>query len=144
MKGDATLNPLGINSFLAGVGLSITGIALGSMMADAADEHEFLFGARREGLYFAGLSFAGKAATGLGALLAGVALDSIKFPRMAAVAGGGAHLDPTILNNVAWAAGPTAAVVSLVATCILFRYRIDAKRHASIAEALRARKFAEA
>ncbi len=140
ITGDATIIPLGINGFLAGVGLAVTGIAIGSMMADAADEHEFLFGARREGLYFAGLSFAAKAATGLGALLAGVALDIVHFPKGVAGAALGTHLTPAIVSNLAWAAGPTAAMVSLLATATLFLYRIDAKRHAMIAEALRVRK----
>jgi Na+/melibiose symporter-like transporter len=34
---------------------------------------------RREGLFFSGLSLAGKAAVGLGGFLAGVALDTIGF-----------------------------------------------------------------
>ena len=137
--GAATVLPLGLNSIMAGVGLTITGISIGSMMADAADEHDFLFGARREGLYFAGLGFAGKAATGMGALLAGLALDAIHFPKMAAVAGGAAQLSPAMLSNLTWATGPTAAAVSAAATCILFLYRIDRKRHAEISEALRRR-----
>ncbi len=137
--GAATVLPLGLNSVMAGVGLTITGISIGSMMADAADEHDFLFGARREGLYFAGLGFAGKAATGMGALLAGLALDAIHFPKMAAVAGATTQLSPAMLSNLTWATGPTAAVVSAAATCILFLYRIDRKRHAEISEALRAR-----
>ena len=58
------------------------------MMADAADEHEFLFGTRREGLYYAGLNFSAKAASGLGALVAGLALDLIAFPTNLAAHGG--------------------------------------------------------
>jgi GPH family glycoside/pentoside/hexuronide:cation symporter len=142
--GDATLTPLGLNSFMAGIGLTMTGIAIGSMMADAADEHDFLFGTRREGLYFAGLGFAAKAATGLGALLAGLALDIIQFPKMAAAAGSAVRLTPQLLNNLTWASGPTAAAVSVVATSILFLYRIDRKRHAEIADVLKARKLARA
>lgn len=91
-------------------------------------------------MYFAWLSFAAKAATGLGALLAGVALDIVHFPKGAAGAAVGTHLTPAIISNLAWAAGPTAAVVSLVATGTLFLYRIDAQRLAVIAEALRVRK----
>jgi GPH family glycoside/pentoside/hexuronide:cation symporter len=114
------------------------------MMADAADEHDFLFGARREGLYFAGLSFAGKAATGLGALMAGVALDAIQFPKMAAVGEVSTLLTPTMLTHLAWSAGPTAAAVSAVATGLLYFYHIDRRRHAEIAETLRSRKRAGA
>lgn len=88
------------------------------MMADAACEREFLFGARREGLYFGGLNFAAKAALGLGALLAGAALDVVDFPKGATVVAAGTHVIPTIIGNLAWAAGPRAAAVSPVATAI--------------------------
>ena len=142
--GAAAVLPLCVNSFVAGVGLTFTGITIGSMMADATDEHDFLFGTRREGLFFAGIGFAQKAATGLGALLAGVALDIIHFPKMAAAAGVASELTPTMLNNLVWASGPAAAVVSLVATGLMFLYRIDRRRHAEIADALLARKLAAA
>jgi GPH family glycoside/pentoside/hexuronide:cation symporter len=81
--GDAALGPMQFNSFIAGIGTGFVSVAYPSMMADAADEHEYLYGQRREGLYFAGLGFAGKAATGLGVMVAGVALDLIRFPRAA-------------------------------------------------------------
>ena len=140
--GAAAVLPLCLNSFVAGVGLTFTGIAIGSMMADATDEHDFLFGTRREGLFFAGIGFAQKAATGLGALLAGIALDIIHFPKMAAVQGVAAHLTPAMLNKLVWASGPSAAAVSLVATGLMFLYRIDRRRHAEIAATLQARKLA--
>lgn len=41
-------------SVFGGTVMAMAAIAFASMMADAADEHEHLFGARREGLYFAG------------------------------------------------------------------------------------------
>ena len=144
LTGPAVVGPLALNTFMAGVGLALTTIAVGSMMADAADEHDFLFGARREGLYFAGLSFAGKAATGLGGLMAGVALDVIHFPKMAAVAGVSTRLTPTVLTHLVWSAGPTAAAVSAVATALLYFYHIDRRRHAEIVETLHARKRAGA
>ena len=62
-------------------------VAHPAMMADAADEHEMLFGARREGLYFAGLGFASKAASGLGQVAAGFALDALHFPKAAGMDG---------------------------------------------------------
>ena len=69
-----------IPSFLGGIGASAALIGFQSMMADAADEHEILFGARREGLYFAGISLSAKASSGIGALIAGLVLDLIGFP----------------------------------------------------------------
>jgi len=140
--GAAAVGPLALNTFMAGAGLAFVTIAAASMMADSADEHDFLFGARREGLYFAGLSFAAKAASGLGALMAGVALDAIHFPKMAAAVGAAAHLTPPMLTRLVWSAGPTAAAVSLVATGVLWFYRIDRRRHAEIVEALHARRRA--
>ena len=139
--GAAAVGPLSLTWFLAGVGLAFTTIASGSMMADAADEHDFLFGTRREGLYFAGLSFAGKAATGLGGLMAGVALDVIHFPRMAAAEAVARQLTPTMLTHLVWSAGPAAAAVSLVATGVLSFYHIDRRRHGEIAETLRMRRL---
>ena len=138
--GAAAVGPLAANTFMAGVGLAFMTIAAGSMMADAADEHDFLFGARREGLYFAGLSFAGKAAAGLGGLMAGVALDAIRFPRMAAAQGVSSHLTPAMLTHLVWSAGPTAATVSLVATGVMLLYRIDRRRHDEITATLRMRR----
>jgi len=76
--------------------------------------------------------------------LAGVGLDIIRFPRMAAADGVANHLSPAMLSNLTWASGPSVAVVSAVATCILFLYRIDCGRHSQIVEALHARKAAEA
>jgi glycoside/pentoside/hexuronide:cation symporter, GPH family len=140
--GAAAVGPLALNSFMAGVGLAFMTIASGSMMADAADEHDFLFGARREGLYFAGLSFAAKAAAGLGGLLAGVALDVIRFPRMAAAQGVSGQLTPSTLAHLVWSAGPTAATVSLVAAGVMLLYRIDRRRHDEITATLRARRLA--
>ena len=53
--GNAALGPMQFNSFVAGIGTGFISVAYPSMMADAADEHELLYGHRREGLYFAGL-----------------------------------------------------------------------------------------
>jgi hypothetical protein len=44
--------------FFGGTVKAMAAMAFASMMADAAEEHEHLFGARRESLYFAGWAFA--------------------------------------------------------------------------------------
>ena len=62
-------------SFVTSVVLTSVFVSFNSMMVDAADEHDLLFGVRREGLYFAALSFSGKAALGVGAAVAGFALQ---------------------------------------------------------------------
>ena len=133
--GDAAVAPMQINSFTAGVGSGLVSVAYPSMMADAADEHEYLYGRRREGLYFAGLGFAGKAATGLGVLLAGAALDLVRFPKDVGRTVG-AVLSLEMQSRLVMIWGPVAAVVAVASMLILAAYRIDGRRHGEIAAAL--------
>ncbi len=133
--GDAALLPMQINSFVAGIGTGFVSVAYPSMMADAADEHEHLFGRRREGLYFAGLGFAGKAATGLGVMAAGVALDLVHFPKdVGRSVGAVLTHDMQVRLVLIW--GPVAAVIAIVSLVILAAYNITRARHAEIALAL--------
>ena len=57
------------------------GIVQSSMLADIVEESELKTGRREEGLFFAARTFAAKATSGIGTLMAGVALDLIQFPR---------------------------------------------------------------
>ncbi len=141
--GDAALAPMQLNSFVAGIGIGFVSVAYPSMMADAADEHEHLFGRRREGLYFAGLGFANKAAVGIGVLLAGTALDLIRFPsdigqRVGAVL---PH-DVKVRLVLVW--GPLPAVVAVISMLIFASYSITRARHADIATALRRKRRSQA
>ena len=120
---------------LVGIGAGFCAIAYPSMMADAADEHEHLFGRRREGLYFSGLGFAAKGASGLGVLLGGFALDLVRFPKDA-----GQQTTEAIPEAVqaglmiAW--GPAAGVIGIVAMVMFASYGIDRRRHDEISAAL--------
>ena len=142
LAGAAVVLPIAINSFVAGIGVTFAAVAIGAMMADAADEHDFLFGRRREGLYFAGLGFAGKTAGGVGALFAGIALDLIHFPKQAVAHGAVVVMAPQTLDALSFVAGPMVAVVSALATLTLLFYRIDRQRHDAVAAALAARRSA--
>ena len=110
VTGAGVVGALCANAMFGGIGIGFAVIAYPSMMADAADEHELLFGARREGLYFSGLGFAAKAASGMGVLVAGMALDLIGFPKDA---GHGAHavLAEPLLRRLILGWGPAPAVV---------------------------------
>ena len=141
--GDAALTPMAINSFIAGIGVGFASVAYPSMMADAADEHEHLFGRRREGLYFAGLGFAGKAATGLGVLVAGAALDLIRFPKDVGQKVG-AVLPQDVQFRLVLIWGPAAALIAIVSMLIFAGYGITRKRHEAIVEALRTKALAAA
>jgi len=120
---------------LLGFGVSAAAIGYQSMMADAADEHELLYGGRREGLYFAGVNFSAKATSGLGVLGAGLILDLIGFPHGLAP-GQIAHLHLSTVNELGLIYGPGAAVVSLGSVLIVMRYRLDRKSHAAVLKAL--------
>lgn len=133
--GNAALLPMQCNSFVAGVGFGFILVAYPSMMADAADEHEYLFGRRREGLYFAGLGFANKAATGLGVMVAGVALDLIRFPSSAGQSAS-MVLPDAIQSRLVMIWGPVPAVIAIISLIILASYGITRARHAQIAQAL--------
>lgn len=138
-SGAAALGPMQFNSFVAGVGLGFVSVAYPSMMADAADEHEHLFGRRREGLYFAGLGFANKAAVGVGVLIAGVALDLIRFPE-AIGQKVGAVLPHEVKVGLVLIWGPAPAIVAVISMLIFCAYGITRARHADIAEALRLKR----
>jgi GPH family glycoside/pentoside/hexuronide:cation symporter len=140
--GDAAMYMLIANVGVAGFGLAFPVVAYPAMMADAADEHELLFGHRREGLYFAGLGFASKAATGLGQVAAGFALDALQFPK---AAGMNVHavVPEHVLRLLILAWGPFAALFGVAATLSLLWYHLGRKRHGEIAEALSAKRADE-
>ena len=130
---------LGVFTGVGGAAGTCVAIAFISMMADAADEHELLFGSRREGLYFAGLTFSSKAAIGIGSAIAGVSLDLIGFPHDASKLQAG-QLAPDVARNLGLISGPIAGLIALISAIVLIGYRLDATRHAEIQAELAARK----
>lgn len=133
---------LTLNGGVLGVGVGLISIAYPSMMGDAAEEHELLFGRRREALYFAGLGFSSKAAAGLGQLVGGIAISLMAFPKDAGHQVG-ATLDEPLLKSLTFAWGPLAAVFGLLALLSLIPYRITRARHAEMTEQLTAKRLAE-
>jgi GPH family glycoside/pentoside/hexuronide:cation symporter len=125
-------------NLLGGAGITFAVVGIQSMMADATDEHELRFGHRREGLYFAGISFAGKASSGLGVLLAGLAADAVHFPNDLV----GAAIQPpwSAARDLALIQGPGAALVTLIPIVMLTGYGIDRREHARILQALALRR----
>jgi GPH family glycoside/pentoside/hexuronide:cation symporter len=136
-NGDTLYTILIVNSAVIGLGVTFVSIAYQSMMADAADEHEDLFGGRREGLYFAGLGFSAKAASGAGNLIAGFLIDFIHFPvDLASKANASAHIAPDVVRNLGiWAGSAPAALLSVSAALIVF-WRIDKTAHSRIQQSL--------
>ncbi len=136
---------LSTTTFILGLLIALTTIAFLSIIPDAADEHEHVFGARREGLYFAGWSFAAKAASGAGLLIAGVVLQLIRFPAHLLEQGGAAAVLPA--RTVAWlgvAGGPGSGLLSIAGISIALLYRLDRQAHVRIMTDLNARRAAKA
>jgi GPH family glycoside/pentoside/hexuronide:cation symporter len=142
VQADSAVLLLSVSGVVFGVGVSFALIGFQSMMADAADEHEHLFGARREGLYFAGISLAAKASSGIGALIAGVVLDLIGFPHGLDAQGLAkvVSISPTAVNSLGIAYGPGAAVVTGIGMIILLAYRRGRSDHEDVRASLDRRR----
>jgi GPH family glycoside/pentoside/hexuronide:cation symporter len=115
---------LAVNGFVTGIATTCVAISFGSMMADSADEHEHLFGVRREALYLAGLTFSWKAALGIGGLIAGISLDLIGFPSDI-VEHPEQVISPWTLNALAIIYGPGAALISAISAATLLSYQLS-------------------
>lgn len=143
LSGEVLTTFLAAATFFNGLTFALSTIGFIAIIPDAADEHELLFGVRRQGLYAAGWAFATKAATGGGLLIAGVILQIINFPADAnASAAAAAAVPERTAAALALAGGPGAALLALLGTAFVFFYRIDRKAHAAIMAQLIARRGA--
>lgn len=116
---------------LGGVLAVVTG---NSMMADVADEHEWVHGVRQEGIYFGSLNFAGKATTALGQLMAGVTVDLVGLdPRSVP-----AEVPQTVIVNFGLAYSGFIVFMAL-AGIALAAYDLGRERHDAIKRELIAR-----
>jgi GPH family glycoside/pentoside/hexuronide:cation symporter len=142
LTGAAVVPWLAASAAVGGLGVAMLSVTTPAMMADAADEHELLFGVRREGLYFAGLGFASKAAIGVGTMVAGVALDALHFPKTSGAHAAAAIPESTLrLLILAW--GPLAAGFALIGLLAFLRYDLTRARHAEITERLKLKRAAD-
>lgn len=135
-SGPAAMPPLFAMMLVAGFGIGLVLVAFPAMMADAADEHELRFGHRREGLYFSGITFAAKAASGIGVLLAGIGLDLMGMPAKATA---DIVVAPEALIRLVLVHGPLAAAISCIGVALLWPYAISRPVHDEISLKLRAR-----
>lgn len=114
----------------------VQGVIGASIIADLTDEQELRTGARQEGMFFAGVSFSGKAVSGLGTLLGGLVLSFIAFPT---------HLSPAevpadTIVKLGVAVGVLLPLLHFIPISLIFRYRITRARHAQIRAELEARR----
>ena len=111
------------------------------MVADIVDEQELNTGRRQEGIFFAAVSFAGKATSGFGGLVAGVGLDVISWPQGPQILTA-ADVEPDTIVNLGLLFGPGVAVFGFIAVWLYTRYRLDRQGHAKILDDLRDRRAA--
>lgn len=126
-------------SLVFGAGSGFSFIASGSMVADATDEHDRLFGIRREGLFFAALVFGAKCALGLGGLLAGLGLQVIGFPSDPTSPAGAAQLSPEVTDRLGLLWGPGFALGILCAAPFFYAYKLDRAAHVRILHEIESR-----
>lgn len=113
--------------------------AFGSAVADVADENELRTGRRQEGVFFATSSFSGKFASGVGSLIAGLALDLIQWPRGAAIRTA-ADVPPEQIVHLGIVYGPVVVGFSVVTYWCYLHYRLTRERHAEILAELASRR----
>ena len=101
-------------------------IITASMIADLTDQGEADSGRRLEGAFTSLIVFSVKASSGVGALLAGVTLDLIAFPRQQP------ELAEQSAQTLATAYAPAIMVLYAVSLYFLNRYQLTRRQHSQI------------
>lgn len=132
------LGLLGAFGFLASFGAAGSLISATSMMADLTDEHEYDTGRRQEGIFFGALAFSGKASSGLGHGIAGVALDLIGFPTNA----DRGSVSPDVVHYLGMVYGPGTILILIIGVVYFARYQLTAVRVGEMQKVLEQRRAA--
>lgn len=139
-NGDPTLMPILVAFRITeGICVQHTTIAVGSMVADVADEQEYITGLRQEGVLFGMLFFGFKTTSGVGQLIAGVGLDVIAWPvgpQIKTVA----ELPAGLVFKLGVLFGPVVAAIAFIAIACISRYGLTSDRHAQVLRELRERR----
>lgn len=126
---------IGFGNIAAAIAV-VQGIIAASIVADLVDDQELRTGLRQEGMFNAGLSFSGKAVTGLGTLMGGLILTLIEFP-MAAKTPDSVPMES--IRNLGIVVGVIVPLFYLIPISLISRYQITRQRHAEIRRALEIR-----
>lgn len=130
---------LGTCGFLAGLVVSQMPVAVASMLADVADQHELESGNRQEGVFYGAYAFVTKASGGIGAAFTGVALDLIQWPVGENVKTA-ADIPAEALFKLAMIGGPALALGTLPGVWCFNHYTLNRQRHAAVLTALEKRQ----
>ncbi len=99
-----------------------------SAIGDVADEQELISGKRQEGVFYAVRTFFAKISSGLGHLLAGIAIEVIGFPAKAVVG----EVPAQVIYELGVFEGILAVLPVLGALYFYGKYRIDKGQHEAI------------
>jgi Na+/melibiose symporter-like transporter len=113
--------------YIANGCLASSAIIRESMLGDISDEVELESNIGQQGLMYASSSLIGKLNTGLGILMAGLALEFIGFPQGTAVTPNADQI-----FNLAMIQGPLVAILMIIPFGIFSFYKIDRNRHEKI------------
>jgi glycoside/pentoside/hexuronide:cation symporter, GPH family len=108
-------------------------VIVGSMLADVVEDVQMQTGRRSEGLLFAADSLLRKLTTSFAALLPGLLLAFVHFPKGRVTPG---QVDPHVLNELALIYLPITTVLCLCSTSAIMLYGIDRKQHEMTLERL--------
>jgi len=114
------------------VGFIVGGVMLDSMMADVVEDSEVKTSRRSEGLFYAARSFAGKAVSALGIILAGSIVSLVGMDGMQSVA----DMTDAMRIDLATFFLPAYCGLYFLAIFLISRYRIDRDTHNMNLEAL--------
>ncbi|MDH5665787.1 MAG: MFS transporter, partial [Nitrosopumilus sp.] len=109
-----------VSAFISGVGVVQFMIAGTAMFSDISDAHEIENNLGQQAMFFAGLVFLTKVATGMGHLIAGVAIDWIAFP----IDANPGDVGESTLMQLAFVFGPGATLIGIIAFFTLSRYSL--------------------
>ncbi|MDA7600547.1 MFS transporter [Gammaproteobacteria bacterium] len=120
--------------YLGNTCLSSSAIVRESMLGDISDEVELESKLGQQGLMYASSSLIGKLNTGLGILVAGLALEFIGFPQ-------GSEILPNAdqVFSLAMVQGPFVAILMIIPFGIFSFYSIDRQKHKKILDQLAVR-----
>ena len=122
--------------FLGFLALPVVPIVIDSQLVDVADEHEFATGRRAEGVVFSIRTFAIKATSGIGGLMAGFGLEYIGFPANATAE----TLTPEVLNGLLFMTGPLYWIIVFTGMLFMGMYTLNERRHTEIMATLKIRR----
>lgn len=110
----------------------IIGILTASMLTDLTEDGEQRSGKRLEATFSSMMVFSIKASSGIGALLAGITLDVIHFPRQQGIS----QLSPDLIHALGVAYAPAVMVLYFISLIFLAHYKLDRKSHRAILQSL--------